>query len=157
MFEVKKCVEYAKKYAYDYNPAYYDFSLLGGDCTNFVSQCLFAGGIKMNYSELGWYYISLNNRAPAWTGVNEFWNFGIKNNGAGFFLAPCDLRSLDLGDIIQLGNSSTFYHSLIVTGVSSSPYSEEILVSAHDSNAFNIPLSRYAFDRLRCAKVKENV
>ncbi len=27
------------------NPAYCDYSGVGGDCTNFVSQCLMAGGV----------------------------------------------------------------------------------------------------------------
>ena len=34
-------VAYAKKWAYGRNPKYYDFSDLGGDCTNFASQCIY--------------------------------------------------------------------------------------------------------------------
>ena len=83
MFDRLKSVEYAKKWAFDFNPNYYNFSLIGGDCTNFVSQCLYAGGIPMRYYKYGWYYSSLNNRAPAWTGVNEFWNFAVNNRGVG--------------------------------------------------------------------------
>ena len=30
------------------NPAYLDFHGLGGDCTTFVSQCLYAGAGVMN-------------------------------------------------------------------------------------------------------------
>lgn len=39
----EKAVEYARRWAYDRNPQYYNFDPIGGDCTNFVSQCLFAG------------------------------------------------------------------------------------------------------------------
>lgn len=42
--------EYAKKWAYLRNPQYYNYNALGGDCTNFISQCIFAGAPYMNYS-----------------------------------------------------------------------------------------------------------
>ena len=42
-------VHYAHRWAYDRNPAYYDFSELGGDCTNFASQCLYAGSGVMDH------------------------------------------------------------------------------------------------------------
>ena len=33
-------LQYAKKWALSRNPLCYNFSGIGGDCTNFVSQCL---------------------------------------------------------------------------------------------------------------------
>ena len=33
-------VLYAHRWAYGRNPAFYDYEELGGDCTNFASQCL---------------------------------------------------------------------------------------------------------------------
>ena len=64
-------VEYALKWAYSRNPRFFDFEDIGGDCTNFVSQCLYAGCGIMNYSgfENGWYYINANDRSASWTGV----------------------------------------------------------------------------------------
>ena len=41
-----KAIEYAKKWAYRRNPRYHDYSGEGGDCANFVSQCLIAGGFS---------------------------------------------------------------------------------------------------------------
>ena len=56
----ENAVAYAKKWAYGRNPKYYDFSDLGGDCTNFASQCIYAGSGVMNYTPTyGWYYISV--------------------------------------------------------------------------------------------------
>jgi len=34
---------YAKRWAFDRNPRFYDFEHIGGDCTNFTSQVLLAG------------------------------------------------------------------------------------------------------------------
>ena len=33
-------VLYAHQWAYGRNPAFYDYEHLGGDCTNFASQCV---------------------------------------------------------------------------------------------------------------------
>ena len=37
----QQAVAYAHYWAYRRNPSYYDFEAIGGDCTNFVSQCIF--------------------------------------------------------------------------------------------------------------------
>ena len=72
----ERAVEYARRWALSRNPLFENFSGIGGDCTNFVSQCVYAGCCQMNYTpDFGWYYVSLNNRAPAWTGVEFFYNF----------------------------------------------------------------------------------
>gem|GEM_PF-6449615 len=39
-FNRANMLNYAIQYAFNYNPAYGDFSTLGGDCTNFVSQII---------------------------------------------------------------------------------------------------------------------
>ena len=63
-------VAYARRWAMDRNPAYYDFSNLGGDCTNFASQCIYAGARVMNYTKvLGWYYRTTGDRTASWSGV----------------------------------------------------------------------------------------
>ena len=55
----RAAVAYAHKWAYTRNPAFYDFSEIGGDCTNFASQCLYAGTGIMNFTpDFGWYYMT---------------------------------------------------------------------------------------------------
>lgn len=66
-------VRYAHRWAYGRNPRFYNFDELGGDCTNFASQCLYAGTGIMNYMPTyGWYYLSSNDKAPAWTACPTF-------------------------------------------------------------------------------------
>ena len=43
-------VSYARRWALGRNPAYMDYELWGGDCTNFISQCLRSGQIPMDYT-----------------------------------------------------------------------------------------------------------
>ena len=58
----REAVAYAHRWAYGRNPAYYDYEHLGGDCTNFASQCIYAGCGIMNFTPtFGWYYIDANN------------------------------------------------------------------------------------------------
>ena len=46
----EKAVSYAEKWAFSRNPRYMSFDGIGGDCTSFVSQCLYAGSGVMNYT-----------------------------------------------------------------------------------------------------------
>ena len=150
MFSIEKCIEYALKWAYNYNPNYYNFTLLGGDCTNFISQCMLAGGYEMDYSLNGWYYNSLNSRAPSWTGVNEFWSYAINNGkSVGVRLIETTIDNASLCDVVQLFNGERFYHNLLVTSIDDGV----IKVTAHDNNVKNIPLKYYNYKGLRIAKV----
>ena len=76
-------VNYAHRWAYGRNPMFYDYENIGGDCTNFASQCILAGGGVMNYTPTwGWYYINANEKAPAWTGVEYLYRFLVRKNSS---------------------------------------------------------------------------
>lgn len=86
VYDRKKVVEYAKKWAYGRNKRYYDFEKIGGDCTNFASQCIYAGSGKMYYDKLiGWYYNSISDRSPSWTSVELLYKFLTNNVGVRTF------------------------------------------------------------------------
>lgn len=64
-YDRQAAVEYAHQWAYFRNPQFYDFNSIGGDCTNFVSQCVFAGTGVMNYTpNIGWFYINIKLPRP---------------------------------------------------------------------------------------------
>ena len=76
----QKAKEYAKIWAYKRNPRYYNYDSLGGDCTNFISQCIYAGSGVMNYTKTyGWYYNNANDKSPSWTGVDFLYNFFVRS------------------------------------------------------------------------------
>ena len=139
--------DYAKKWAYKRNPAFYDFSKIGGDCTNFASQCIYAGAGVMNYTPtFGWYYISVNNRTPSWTGVEYLYNFLVGNEGAGPYAEEVPLDKLEVGDIVQLGRATgDFYHSPVVVGFRGG----QPLIAAHTYDAYNRPINSYTYERIR--------
>ncbi|MBR4961405.1 MAG: amidase domain-containing protein [Clostridia bacterium] len=146
-YDREAAVQYALRWAFGRNPLFANFTGIGGDCTNFVSQCVYAGGCVMNYTPtFGWYYISVNDRAPAWTGVEYFYNFMTGNDDVGPFASETTAGGLLPGDVIQLGNDmGDFYHTLIVTGFSADGY----LISAHSDDARNRPLNTYTYANIR--------
>ena len=134
---------YAREWAFKRNPRFYDFSSLGGDCTNFASQCIYAGAKIMNYIPVyGWFYKNLNDRTASWTGVEYLYNFLVNNDGAGPFAEETELENLQIGDIVQLGRANgDFYHSPVVVGIRRG----QIYVAAHTYDAYNKPLNSYNF------------
>ena len=65
-YDRQRAVAYARRWAYSRNPLFYNFTGIGGDCTNFISQCLLAGCCVMNCTPtFGWYYRNASDRAPA--------------------------------------------------------------------------------------------
>lgn len=144
----RAAVEYAHKWAFGRNPAFYDFSSLGGDCTNFASQCLYAGTGVMNFTpELGWYYIDANNRSPSWTGVPFFWDFMTRPESSsgpfGLGVSPSFLRPGDFVQIRFVTSGDVFAHTPVVVAVGNPPTLDNILVAAHSKDADNRPLSTY--------------
>ena len=139
-------VSYARRWALERNPMYYDFDEIGGDCTNFASQCIYAGARVMNYEPTyGWYYISPDDRSPNWTGVEFLYSFLVNNNSFGPFGRSVGQNQVQIGDIIQLGRADgTFYHSLVVSATF-----PRILVCAHSDDYLNRPLSSYTYDNIR--------
>ena len=143
-YDRQKAVAYAHRWAYNRNPAFYDYSGIGGDCTNFTSQCIYAGAGVMNYTPtFGWYYIDPNNKSPSWTGVPYIYNFMVTNEGPGPYGRLADISQVLPGDFVQLGNASgAFYHTpFIVAKRGNRP--QDILVAAHSNDVDYKPLNTY--------------
>lgn len=150
-YERERALMYAERYAFSQNPLFGNFREIGGNCTNFVSQCVYAGSCKMNYTAtFGWYYITLDDRAPAWTGVEYFYKFIVGNESVGPFGREATRDECEVGDVIQLGRERDgYYHTLIIVGFEE----DDILVAAQTDDAFRRPLSSYKYDMARFIKI----
>ena len=153
-YDRERALEYARRWALDRNPLFYNFTGVGGDCTNFVSQCVLAGSCVMNGTvDFGWYYRTEEDRAPAWTGVRFFWDFftGVpafraENGGVGPFGREVALADVTGADVVQLGRENgEFYHTLFVL----ERVGREVYVAAHSNDAYDRPLSSYNAKRVR--------
>lgn len=152
-YDRTRAVNYARKWALSYNPAFYSFDEIGGDCTNFVSQCVYAGSGIMNFTPTyGWYYISPQMRSPSWTGVQYFFDFLTGNTGLSAFADVVEYYEANVGDVVQLGDGELFYHSLLISEIDDYPFEnplENIKVCAHSFPALDKPLSLYNFAEAR--------
>lgn len=144
-------VKYASKWALRRNPSYTNFDEMGGDCTNFSSQVIHAGGCPMNYDKYGWYYENINNRAPAWTSVKYLHKFLTKNKGMGPVSYDVDMKDIQVGDLIQLRFDPTedFGHSLIVVDIKFPKTLDNIFIATHTIDRIHYSVSNYYFTELR--------
>jgi hypothetical protein len=140
---------YAEQWAMTRNPRYYNFDGVGGDCTNFASQCVFAGAGVMNRPN--WYYTNAADRSPSWTGVPFLYNFLLTNKGKGPFGTARAPEETETGDLIQLcDENGRHYHSLIVVGLDGS----ERYIAAHTYDAYRRALSSYTFAKALGAHIE---
>ena len=94
-YDPDAAAEYADAYVYHgaygdiydeyYNSAYVNFNAYGGDCANYTSQCIYAGGMPMVYGTAygtdGWYYRTGTDRSATWTGAIQLRNWMGDNRG----------------------------------------------------------------------------
>lgn len=146
-YDRNSAIEYAKTWAFKRNPAFLNFDKLGGDCTNYASQCIYAGSKVMNYTKIfGWYYRSSDDRTPAWSGVQYLFNFLTSNDDAGPYAQQVGIDEVEKGDIIQLGNEEiNFYHSPVIVDVSD----DDIFVAAHSIDSYMRSLKSYEYKNIR--------
>lgn len=136
-------VEYANRYYSNYNPSYPDWTPYGGDCANFVSQCLYAGGKSMSGSpgsssaqDWGnWFSygsdLNTSNVSSTWRGANAFKSYW-QSNSVGYkkfdSFSPDAYNYGYKGDAISLLNhNGVAYHTMIVVGY----YGIDLLCAQH--------------------------
>lgn len=144
-YDRSTAINYAKKWALSRNPRYYNFDAVGGDCTSFVSQCLYAGSNQMNYNlENGWYYKNGYDKSPSWSGVEFLYKFLTTNNNYGPRGKEVSQNEIQPGDIAQLSFSGNkFEHSLFILD------STSLAVAAHTYDVLGKKISEYNFSKIR--------
>jgi hypothetical protein len=117
------------------NTNYPNYTNIGdGDCTNFVSQCLEAGGWQqVNNGSRGsvysWYHVpnvgdDTQYRSTSWTSASALQNFLNNSDRVASNYASYPVSSYQIGDVIQTSqNGTTAGHSTMITNVANGiPY-----------------------------------
>jgi hypothetical protein len=143
---------YADTYWQSYNPAWPSFANSGGDCTNFVSQALYAGGIAMRTSppysgDAAWYMLKSKRRwsyAAPWVNAQDNSIFalqhlpGVKQVASYYGIAPGQMvaDNAGQGDIVlyDFNNDGVYDHEAIVTASDGTSWD---LVDAHTNNRYH--------------------
>ena len=144
-YDVSLAIEYADEWVpHIYssesmmNPSYYnpDFSIGGAsDCQNYVSQCLYAGGIEMDNN---WYYnIDSHTWSSNWTRVRDFHNYwsSILGNGTVY----SDGSNVYPGNPVYYVNdpgAPSSGHATICVGYNSAGVP---IINGHNRDVFHVP------------------
>jgi hypothetical protein len=140
-YNYQAMADYAKKYWSSYNPDYPDFNGAGegGDCTNFVSQALKAGGWKHvpgDGTDFHKWFGNADIQSDSFVGVNEFSWFALSSKRV---TSLANVYQLDVGDVLQMdfNKDGSKDHTMIVTSrVNGVPY-----LSYHSTNTYNRSLA----------------
>jgi hypothetical protein len=136
-------ITYAVTWAKLRNPVWFDYSGHhgGGDCTNFISQCLYAGGWNMRYDALmganpyAWYCWPERggwDHSRTWASADNFAYF-LKISGRA---RPCGFDELMLGDLVlETIGEYGIRHVMMVTLKTS----QDIFLSYHSTDYLNTP------------------
>ena len=156
--------EWVGQVEYKRNPEFSTYDEYGGNCNNYTSQCLLAGGIPMDISgkQWKWYGDGLNNmggrygRSSSWTACEYFYDYCKENTGFGLV---CDvegnLYSGRPGDIIQYVSDGVGVHSVIITKViyDNDGNVVDYLVNSNTTDQIDCPMSLYGYTEFRLIKI----
>ncbi len=162
LYNRENAVAYADKYCglawgcgnnRKYNPLYENFTGLGGDCTNFVSQVLGdkeAGNLPMTYT---WRYVPNGAGAGAtraWAQASSLLSYLLSSGRAerlargtySDLIAPSEtypggaIGALNAGDLIAYEKNGRIEHFAVVIGADSGLY---LLVNSHTADRYHVP------------------
>lgn len=151
-------VDYARRWALYRNPKYKDYDPWGGDCTNYISQCIHAGKIPFDHDGKDimhkWYWYSDSSRTPTWTSADAFGRYILNNNeyqtsNYGIYATLADYDELEKGDLVQLIYEGAAYHTMIISEVilDNRNYLIDYLVCQHTEDLIDFPLSEKEGER----------
>lgn len=135
------------------------------DSVNFVSQCIYAGVGKMDSSGSyiwKWFDPKVDYKSEdsgcslSWTEGDSFWLYCTRNDRVGLStLTDVAGGQMEIGDVVQLMLGDKVISQVIVTDVVTDVKGSilELLVSGHDGELVNYPLSMAHCDRVRFIKI----
>ena len=133
-YNVANAIAYADKYCINYNSSYNSYKGRGGDCANFVSQCLYNGGFLQDST---WYKHSV-----AWINVmkqiahfKQYGSFMSANNG-----------NLLAGNPIYFdwNGDSTYDHATICVGRNNSGTA---ILDSHTKDLYHAAWNNWSFSK----------
>lgn len=137
-------VAYSNKYWSHYNPAYENYNPVGGDCANFTSQSISAGGMSHKtgdvYSKDAWFYTtgSLNGGvSSSWiycpTFVSHFRQYGkyVENPGK---------DQVFTGSPVLYRTGTLWNHAVLCVGKDSAGTP---IINSHNTDRYHMPYTYY--------------
>ena len=156
-YDRQAAVDYSSQWVGERNEEWPDYTRYGGNCQNYLSQCLLAGGIPMDpYGSAlwKWYGDSPNNtagaagRSASWSSVPSFREYARENSGFGLAAqVDAPYYSGQEGDVLQLGRDGNWRHTVLISQVIQDEEGQTVdyLVNSNTADLLNFPAGAYYY------------
>lgn len=164
-YDRQAAAAYADRYVDERNDAWPDYAGSGGNCQNFASQVLLAGGIPMDiYGDAVWKWYSdevsnspgAQGRSSSWTGVNQFVEYAAANTGYGLVAeTEAPYFSGEPGDLLHMGIDGDWGHTMVIASAVTNGQGEVVdyLVDSNTGNLRNYPASLYGYPEIILTRI----
>lgn len=164
-YDRQAAAAYADRYVDERNDAWPDYAGSGGNCQNFASQVLLAGGIPMDiYGDAVWKWYSdevsnspgAQGRSSSWTGVNQFVEYAEANTGYGLVAeTEAPYFSGEPGDLLHMGIDGDWGHTMVIASAVTNGQGEVVdyLVDSNTGNLRNYPANLYGYPEIILTRI----
>lgn len=164
-YDRQAAAAYADRYVDERNDAWPDYAGSGGNCQNFASQVLLAGGIPMDiYGDAVWKWYSdevsnspgAQGRSSSWTGVNQFVEYAAENTGYGLVAeTEAPYFSGEPGDLLHMGIDGDWGHTMVIASAVTNGQGEVVdyLVDSNTGNLRNYPANLYGYPEIILTRI----
>lgn len=163
-YDRESATNYAIKYALEPNSKYKYFEYVngnGGDCTNFVSQCLKAGGAPLDYNNIRpWWYELRGSCSICWSVAHAlYWYLKINQSTNRNVIKGLEIEArhkLEIGDLVFYENyRNVIFHAAIITSFVEVYGNVEPCISQHSYNQLNETYEKnYTYKKAHFLKIK---
>lgn len=149
--------DYLMAYCDERNPAWYAYDDVGGNCMNFGSQVLLAGGIPEDEKgDEEWYWDGQNDLDLSWINVGHFYDYCRKNEGFGLVAdTEAGYYTGEVGDVVIVGFAGDHRHTTVISHVVKDESGDTVdyLISCNTTNYRDFPASAYYYTFHRLVKI----
>lgn len=149
--------QYMRQYDHRRNDRWHAYDDVGGNCMNFGSQVLLAGGIPMD-EEGGskWFWRGQNDLDLSWINVGRFYSYARENRGYGLAAdTEANYYTGEVGDILILGPDGGHNHTTVISGIVRNEAGETVdyLLCSNTTNYTDFPAGAYYYTSHRLVKI----
>lgn len=153
----EEALSYANKYITLRHPDKQKYDDWGGNCQNYASQVIEAGGVPQDRSgDAQWYHVKSSERTNSWTTVTDFYAYAKSNTGYGLCaLTDINPYYAEAADEGQVGYDGAYRHTVVISGTVKDSNGKviDLLLHSNTVDLENFPMSAYSYPNKRIIKI----
>ena len=156
-YDRSAALAYLHEYCGKRNDKWYAYDAVGGNCMNFGSQVLLAGGIPEDErGDAEWYWDGQNDLDLSWINVGRFYDYCCDNQGYGLVAdTEAGYYTGEVGDVLIVGFNGDHRHTTIISDIVRDEKGEVVdyLISCNTTNYKDFPAGAYYYTFHRLIKI----